>query len=174
MGNLPIRKMIIFPYSPYRSYQAFFCDFPCVPCSHIGFLWHHITSICLHICPSHLNCELLWDIYLPNTYLHSWQKRGSFCSVAKSCPTLCDPMDCSIPGFPVLQRLPEFAQTHVHWIGDAIQPSHPLFSLSPPALNLPHHQDLFKWVSSSHQVAKVLEFQLQHQSFQRIFKTDFV
>ena len=87
------------------------------------------------------------------------------CSVAKSCPTLCEPMDCSMPGFPVLHQLPELAQTHVHWVSDAIQLSHPLSSPSPPALNLSQHQSLFQWVSSSHQVAKVLELQLQHQSF---------
>ena len=68
----------------------------------------------------------------------------------------------------------EFTQTHVHWVGDAIQPSHPLSSPSPPAFNLSQHQGLFKWVSSSHQVAKVLEFQLQHQSFQWIFRTNFL
>ena len=79
---------------------------------------------------------------------------------------LCDPMDLSTPGFPVHHQLLELAQTHVHWVGDAIQRSYPLLSPSPPALNLSQHQCLFKWVSSSHQVAKVLEFQLQHQSFQ--------
>ena len=72
----------------------------------------------------------------------------------------CDPMDRSTPGFPVRHQLPEFTQTHVHWVGDDIQPSHPLLSTS-PAFNLSQHQDLFQWVSSSHQVAKVLEFQLQ-------------
>ena len=81
-------------------------------------------------------------------------------------------MDCSTPGFPVNHQLPELTQTHVHRVGDAIQPSHPLSSPSPPALNLSQHQGLFKWVSSSHQVAKVSEFQLQHQSFQWIFRTD--
>ena len=78
---------------------------------------------------------------------------------------LCDPMDCSTPGFPILHHLLELAHTHVHWVGDAIQPSHPLSSPSPPAFNLSQHQGLFKWVSSSHQVARILEFQLQHQSF---------
>ena len=78
--------------------------------------------------------------------------------------TLCDPMDCSTPGLPVHHQLLEFTQTHVHWVSDAIQPSHPLSSPSPTAFNLSQHQDLFKWVSSLHQVAKVLEFQLQHQS----------
>ena len=87
-------------------------------------------------------------------------------------PTLWDLMDYSMPDFPVLHYLPEFAQTDVHWISDAIQPSHPLSLPSPPALNLSQHQRLFQWVGSSHQVAKVLEFKLQHQSFQWIFRTD--
>ena len=78
-------------------------------------------------------------------------------------------MNCSMPGLPVHHQLLEFTQTHVHWVGDAIQLSHPLSSPSPPALNLSQHQGLFQWVSSAHQVAKVLEFQLQHQSFQWIF-----
>ena len=82
------------------------------------------------------------------------------CSIAKSCLTLCDSIDCSTPGLPVLHHLPEFAQTHVHWVGDVIQPSHPLSPPS-PALSLSQHQGLFQWVSSSHQVAKILE--LQHQ-----------
>ena len=81
-------------------------------------------------------------------------------------------MVCSTPGFPVLHYVPEFAQTHVQWVSDAIQPSHPLSSLSPPAFSLSQHQGLFQWVSSSHQVAKALEFQLQHQSFQ--FIVDFL
>ena len=89
-----------------------------------------------------------------------------FSSVAQSCPTLSNPMDCSMSGFPVHHQPPELAQTHVHWVSNAIQPSHPLSSPSPPAINLSQHQGLFKWVSSSHQVAKVLELQLQHQSFQ--------
>ena len=81
-------------------------------------------------------------------------------SVAQSCPTLCNPMNFSTPGLPVHHQLPEFTQTHVHWVDDAIQPSHPLSSPSPPAFSLSQHQGLFKWVSSSYQVAKVLEFQL--------------
>ena len=107
----------------------------------------------------------------------SWTiKKASvqFSSVAQSCPTLCDPKDCSTPGLPVHHQLPEFTQTHVHWVGDAIQPSHPLSSPSPPALSLSKHQGLFKRVSSLHQVAKLLEFQLQNQSFQWIFRTDFL
>ena len=95
-----------------------------------------------------------------------------FSSVTQSCPTLYDPMNHSMPGLPVHHQLLEFTQTLVHWVGDAIQPSHPLSSPSPPALNLCQHQGLFHWVSSSHQVAKILEFQLQRQSFQWIFRTD--
>ena len=97
-----------------------------------------------------------------------------FSSVTQSCPTLCNPMDCSMPGFPVHHQLLEPVQTHVHWVGDAIQPSHPLLSPAPPAFNLSQHQSLFQGVSSSHQVAKVLELQLQHQSFHWIFMTDFL
>ena len=83
-------------------------------------------------------------------------------------------MDCSTPGLPVRHQLPEFTQTHVHWVSDAIQPSHPLSSPSPPAPNPSQHQGLFQWVNSLHEVANVLEFQLQHQSFQWIFRTDFL
>ena len=116
-------------------------------------------------------------LYSWNYTVHSLFRLASstsvqFSSVAKSCPTLCNLMDCSMPGLPVHYQLPEFTQTHVHWVGDAIKPSHPLSSSSPPALNLSQHQGLFKWVSSVHQVAKVLEFQLQHQFFQWIFRTD--
>ena len=81
-------------------------------------------------------------------------------------------MDCSMPGLPVHCQLLEFTQTHVHWVGDAIQPSHPLSSPSPPAFNLSKNQGLFQWLSSSHQLVKVLKFQLQHQSFQWIFRTN--
>ena len=93
-----------------------------------------------------------------------------FSSVIRSCLTLCDPMDCSTTGFPV--QLLEPTQTHVRWVSDAIQSYYPLPSPSPPAFILSQHQGLLKWVSSLHQVAKVLEFQLQHQSFQWIFRTD--
>ena len=95
-----------------------------------------------------------------------------FSSVSQSCLTLWDPMDWSTPGLPFHHQLLEFTQIHVHWVGDAIQPSYPLSSSSSPALNLSHHQGLFKWVSSSHQAAKVLE--IQHQSFQWILRTDFL
>ena len=95
------------------------------------------------------------------------------CSVIQLCLTLCNLMDCSMPGFPVLHSLSEFAKTHVRWIGDAIQSSHPLLSPPPPAFNLSQHQGLFQWVSSLHQRTKVLELQIQHQSFQCIFRVNF-
>ena len=95
-----------------------------------------------------------------------------FSSVVQSCPSLCNPMNCSMPGFPVHHQHPEFTQTHVHRVGDAIQPSHALSSPSPPAPNPSQHQSLFQWVNCSLKVAKVLEFQLQHQSFQWTPRTD--
>ena len=90
------------------------------------------------------------------------------CSVAQSCLTLCNPIDWSTPGFPVLHYLPGFAQTHVLWVSDAIQSYYPLSPPSPPALNISQHQNLFQWISSLHQVAKVLELQFQHRFFQWI------
>ena len=90
----------------------------------------------------------------------------SCCLFCQSHPTLCNPIDCSKPDLPIHHQLPELTQTHVHRVGDAIQPSHPLSSPSPPTFNLSQYQGLSQWVISSHQVAKVLEFHLQHQSFQ--------
>ena len=100
--------------------------------------------------------------------------RYTVSSVTQLCLTLCDPMDCSTPGFPVHHQLLELTQTHVHQVSDAIQLSHPLLSPSTPTFNLSQHQGLSQWVSSLHQVAKALEFQLQHQSFQWTFRTDFL
>ena len=98
----------------------------------------------------------------------------SVSSVAQSRLKLCDPMDCSMPGFSVRHQFPELAQTHVHQVSDAIQTSHLLSSPSPPAFSLSQNQGLFQGVSSSHQMAKVLESQLQRQSFQWIFRVDFL
>ena len=106
--------------------------------------------------------SILASIRILSNVNHSVQ----FSSVAQSCLTLFNPMNHSTPGLPVHHQLPEFTQTHVHQVGDAIQPSHALSSPSPPAPNPSQHQGLFQWVNSSHEVAKVLEFQLQHQSFQ--------
>ena len=98
-------------------------------------------------------------------------------SVSKWCPALFNPRDCRMAGLPVLHYLLEATQTHVLWVGDAIQPSHPLSSPFPPAFNFPQHQGLgwlgHQWLGSLHEVAKVLELQVQHQSFQRILRIDF-
>ena len=154
------------------------------------FFWP--TSLCMtvsrfiHICKqSNFVCFYSWVIfhciYLPHL-LYPFLCQCSlslfpccqFNSVAQSCLTVCNPMDSITSGFPVHHQLLELAEAHVHRVGNAIQPSHPLSSPSPPAFNLSQHQGLFQWVSSSHQVAKVLEFQLQHQSFQWIFRMDFL
>ena len=110
-------------------------------------IWLSISVLSLHQVHTYIVEQILCNI-------------SQFSSVVQSCPTLCDPMDSSTPGLPVHHQLPESTQIHVHWIGDAIQPSHPLSSPCPPAFNISRHQGLFKWVSSSHEVAKVLEFQL--------------
>ena len=91
-----------------------------------------------------------------------------YCSVTRTHPTLCGSMDCSTPGFPVPHNLQELAQLHAYCIGDAVQPSCPLTPSSPSALTLSQHQGLFQWVICSHQMTKILELQLQHQSFQWI------
>ena len=120
--------------------------------------------------------ENIRHIYLSHIYIYIYVIMHvcsvQFSLVPQSCLTLCDPTNRSMPGLPVHHQLPEFTQTHVHWVGVAIQPSHPLLSPSPCAFNLSQHQGLFNWVSSSHQLAKVLEFQLQHQSFQWTPRTD--
>ena len=109
-----------------------------------------------------LGLKPMWLLKSAKTLLGTWTHvtGTQFSSVAQSCLTLCDPMNCSMPGLPVHHQLPEFTQSHVHWVSDAIQPSHPLSSPSLPALNLSQHQGLCKWVSSLHLVTNVLEFQL--------------
>ena len=113
-------------------------------------------------------------VYFIHIALCFGQVLSSSCSASQSHPTVCDSMDCSTPGFPVLHPLLELAQTHIHWVGDAIQPSCLLSSPSPPAFNLSQHQGIFQWVSSSHHLAKVTEFQFQHQSFQWILDSGFI
>ena len=113
-----------------------------------------------------LHYSLMWVMGIIDEFIGLYTHLLQFSSVAQLCLTLCKPMNCSTPGFPVHHQLPEFTQTHVHCVSNDIQPSHPLSSPSPPAFNLSQHQGLFQWVSSSYQVAKILEFQLQHQSFQ--------
>ena len=95
--------------------------------------------------------KIIYNLFIWGYSLESFH----FSSVTQSCPTLCNPMNYSTPCLPVHHQLPESIQTHVCRVGDAIHPSHPLPSPSPPALNLSQHQGLFKWVSSSHQVAKI-------------------
>ena len=107
-------------------------------------------------------------------YIYIMEYSVQFSLVAQSCLTLCDTMNCSMTGLSVHHHLPEFTQIHVHCVSDANQPSHPVSSPSPPAFNPSQIQGVFTWVSSLHQVAKVLEFQLQHQSFQWTFRTDFL
>ena len=131
-----------------------------------------ILSLCLDL-------WVYWTLYfknyfaLPCIWEPLWVRNiFQFSSVIQSRPTVCDLMDLSTPGHPPHHQHLELTQTHVHWVGDAIQPSHPLSSPSPPTFNLSQHQSLFHWVSSWHQVAKILEFQLQHQSFQWTFRTD--
>ena len=113
-------------------------------------------------------CIPFWTSWILN------HKNVQFSSVQSlsHVPLFATPWTAATPGLPVHHQLPESTQTHVHWVGDAIQPSHPLSSPSPPVFNLSQHQGLFKWVSSSHQVAKVLEFQLQNQSYQWTPRTD--
>ena len=103
-----------------------------------------------------------FNIQWPHKVLLSFMIYSQFSSVAQSCPTLCDPMDCGMPGLSVHHPVLELTHTHVHWVGDVVQPSHPLSFSSPPAFSPSQHEGLFQWVSSSHQVAKVLEFQLQY------------
>ena len=121
------------------------------------------TSNSLTILSSHPSCLMTKSLFSKSVGQYQ------FSPVAQACPTLCNPMNRSISGLPVHHQLVEFTQTHVHQVSDAIQPSHPLSSPS-PALSLSQHQGLFKWVSSLHQVAKVLEFQLQHQPFSTLFE----
>ena len=146
--------------------------FPTLPGTFSGY--SH-GSLGLQLCSSGstLNLLSLYDDLIEELYCHIRWRTIQFSSVAQSCPILCNCMDSSTPAFPVHHQLPELTQTHVHHVGrDAIQPSHPLLSPSLPAFSVSQHQGLFQWVSSSHQVAKLLEF--QHQSFQWIFRTDFL
>ena len=156
-------------YSLKKLIKASVCA--CAWCLWTDRAFWHIFEYCVYWIPQ---TPMWWRILVPRSAgsLNTQKGAVQFSSVAQSCPTLCNPMDCSTPGFPVHHQFLKLAQTHIHQVVDAIQPSHPLSSPSPPAFNLSQIQGLFKWVSSSHQVAKVLAFQLQHRSFQRIFRTD--
>ena len=155
-----------------RKWQNDLCSFPRQTIQH-----HGNPSLCPnHWCQRSWSWLALWRPTVPsrtNTKkVMCFSSSLQFSSVAQSCPTLCDPMNRSMPGLPAHQQLLEFTQTHAHQVSDAIQPSHLLSSPSPPAPNPSQHQGLFQWVNSSHEVAKVLEFQLQHQSFQWTPRTD--
>ena len=114
---------------------------------------------------------LLWN-WKKNSHISVFSDHSQFSSVSQSSPTLCNLVNRSTPGLPVHYQLPEFTQTHVHRVSDAIQPSHPLSSPSPTAPNPSQHQGLFQWINSLHEVAKLLEFQLQYQAFQWTPRTD--
>ena len=129
------------------------------------FVFLHLTYSTEHNACKHGSYMFLQTAGFP----FLWQNQ--FSSVTPLCPTPCNPTNLRMPGLPVHHQLQESTQTHVHWVGDAIQPFNPLLSPSPPVLNLSQHQSLFKWISSWHQVAKVLEFHL-HQSFQWTPRTD--
>ena len=148
-------------FSPFLFFSAL--ENKTVLC-HSGFITTFIIFRC--VCLFRVFFSVLKMFSSPVSY------QALFSSAAQLCPTLCNPMNHSMPGLPVHHQLLEFTQTHVHWVGDAIQPSHPLSSPSPPAPNPSQHQGLFKWVNTLHEVAKVLEFQLQHQSFQWTPRTD--
>ena len=161
-GKASISVFVPAPY--YSDNYSFFFFFPIVWSQGAWFLQLHFFFLKIALAIQgvlyfHRNCIIFYY---------------QFSSVAQSCPTLCDPMNHSTPGLPVHHQLPEFIQTHVHRLGDAIQTSHPLSSPSPPAPNPSQHQSLLQWVNSSHKVAKVLEFQLQHQSFQWIPRADLI
>ena len=139
------------------------CPAKCKVLPYTGSAWKQQYLFLLYTCPM-VHCLQLWNIENNSNdqYRKHLKLNHTFCchfSVAKSCPTLCDPMDCSTPGSSVLHYLLEFPQVHVHWVGDAIQPSHLLSSPSPSAFNLSQHQGLLQWVSSLHLVAKLLKLQ---------------
>ena len=146
-----------------------------IVCTHIWMKMNAYVYVCVYTCTyvcmnkfnylKNHNQHPLVDEWIKKTYIYTYihtyiYSSVQFSSVAQSCPTLCDPTNPSTPGLPVHHQLPEFTQTHVHWVSDAIQPSHPLSSPFPPVPNPCQHQSLFQWVNSLHEVAKVLEFQL--------------
>ena len=133
-------------------------------------IYHYFFSLLLH--NVHLDISRTFSFHKWNYYEYFYKFCMQFSSVTQLCPILCNPVNCSTPGLPVHHQHPESTQTHVHPVSDAIQPSCPPLSPSPPAPNPSQHYGLLQWVNSSHEVAKVLKFQLQHQSFQWTPKTD--
>ena len=176
-----IRAVYVFwILTPYQS------SFESIFSHSIGYLFHFVAGFLAvkradtfkflvgQFC--HVSSQLCKEVRVAGLYFMegTGAQTGYCCSVTQSRLTFCGPMDCSMPGFLVLHHLLELAQTHVHWDVGAIQPSCPLPTPSPPAFNPSQHQGLFQLVGSSHQVTKALELQLQHQSFQWIFKVDFL
>ena len=166
-----INAMVTNPYRNVASHRIkmkktiwWWLEWSCISLSH----WHKKRTPVLTFCKPISQYKVKWlgNAWDPLRTLHTkslsepWNHLVQFSSVAQSCPTLCDPMNHSTPGLPVHHQLPEFTQTHVHRVRDAIQPSHPLSSPSPPAPSPSQHQSLFQWVNSLHEVAKVLELQL--------------
>ena len=140
-ANIPFFKMSPFPdFSPELKERRW---------RHLWGCWQHCNKgNALWILPHSCHLSGAQELFKPSV---------QFNSVAQSCPTLCDPVNRSTPGLPVHHQLPEFTQTHVHWVRDTIQPSHPLSSPFPPAPNPSQHQSLFQWVNSSHEVAKIFK-----------------
>ena len=171
-GKVNTKMFVIFSKSQFFQEKKCVLDF----LRNDSFLfvkWQHIIKIKkwfhgLTLCVKKQTQRHILELF--TFTLHAFINFHKFSSVAQLCSTLCESMDSSMPGFPIHHQLLEFAQTQVHWVGDAIQPSHPLSFPSPPAFNLSQHLGLFQWVNSLPQVAKVLEF--QYQSFQWIFRTD--
>ena len=156
-------------HSPHRRWQrqrgrtwhwTSMCVFiPHSPVAIFSYPWHE-EQVGTDVSMVYISAHIHWASCFPTFPPADDKESVQFSSVAQSCPTLCNPMNHSTPGLPVHHQLPEFTQTHVHWVSDAIQPSHLLSSPSPPAPKPSQHQSLFQWVNSSHEVAKVLEFQL--------------
>ena len=158
-------------YSVHGILQARILEWIAMPSS-IGSSWPGMKPVSLSspaLAGRFFTISTTWEAYVYKWMLFS----HCCCSVTKSCLTLGDHMDCSMTGFPVTHHLLKFAQVHVHWISDAIQTSHPLSSSS-SAFSLSQHQDLFQWVGCSYPMAKVLELQHQHQSFQWVFRDVFL
>ena len=163
--------MAISSHTPYTTGLAVNCILLalCAASRWLPSLLHKIIQLWISCLPPRLPPKYLQSYINPWALPHiviltaeslSLFQSVQFSSVAQSCPTLFDPMNCSMPSLPVHHQLLEFTQTHVHWVGDAVQPSHPLSSPFPPAPNPSQHQSLFHWVNSSHEVAKVLDLQL--------------